>query len=96
MTPPEPTKSPYYADQIFEKAQREKENKPKYNPMNGMSQDGQKTKGKNQMSFYIKPYAIYSQEDKTMLTLRPRNSIYKSQDSYSMAIERVGYLVLKL
>ena len=96
MSPPEPTKSPYYADQVFEKAKNEKQNQLKYDPLNTVAQDGQKTKGKDQKSFYIKPYTIYSYEDKRVFTLRPRNSIYKSKDAYTMVNERVGYLVMKL
>lgn len=68
----------------------------KYDPMNSITQDGQKSKGSDRKRFFIKPFTLYNFEEKQLFTVRPRNCIYAIKDDNTVVNKRVGYLVMKI
>lgn len=89
-------KAPYYEDELFDKMKTLKDKQMTYDPMSGMSQDGQESKGYTKSRMFIKPFTLYNFQEKQLFTLRPRNSIYQCLENNTMVSKRVGYLVMKI
>lgn len=89
-------RTPYYQDQIFENKKYQEKQKSEFDPLIGVNQDGQQTKGYNKKKFYIRPFTVYNYSEKQLFTLRPRNSIYQNQADNIMTNKRVGYLIMKI
>ena len=64
------------------------------NSQNFLNTEKQEQKVKKR--FFIKPFTVYNFEEKQLLTLRPRNCIYKDRGDGILICERVGYLVMKI
>ena len=92
---------PYYQDELFDKQKDNRQYKPNNIPQSNQNSSQsfnnyQNKTQKNKRRFFIKPYTVYNFEEKQLLTLRPRNWIYKDRGDGFLICTRVGYMIMKI